>query len=293
MVRRRGVPVLLVLLLGFGPLGPPPVPPTGAPGTVGRPDTGRPETVALAAAWARQGRTFLDVDPRGDGRAVEVVGDLAAAERIAVLVPGVGTTLADFDRGLGGVARRAPAYQARTLHAAVRAADPTARVAVVAWLGYDPPDGLGPAAARDERARAGAAALADLAWLLARHRPGAGVTLVGHSYGALVVGLAADRLPPQVTDLVALGGVGMGADRATEVSGSARVWAAQATDDWIRWLPPLRLFGFGHGTRPAAATFGARRLPVDGVRGHDGYLVPGSATLAALARIVLAAGAPR
>src|SRR3954470_8561749 len=68
------------------------------------------------ATWAAQGRRFLFFDPTGDGRAAEVLGDLGTATRIVVLVPGVNTTLADFDRGLGGVPRRAPGVQARMLY---------------------------------------------------------------------------------------------------------------------------------------------------------------------------------
>src|SRR5919112_585778 len=79
---------------------------------------------------AREGRQFLVYDTRGDGRAIEVIGDLGRAERIAILVPGTDTTLRDFDRGLGGVARRAPAVQARALYDAMRVADRGTRVAV-------------------------------------------------------------------------------------------------------------------------------------------------------------------
>ena len=43
------------------------------------------------AQWAGEGRQFLTFDPRGNGRIVEVFGDLVAADRIAVLVPGVAT----------------------------------------------------------------------------------------------------------------------------------------------------------------------------------------------------------
>ena len=53
--------------------------------------------------------------------------------------------------------RRAPGVQARTLYQqlAKRSKD----VAVIAWLGYDAPDGIGLAAATEGRARKGAAAL--------------------------------------------------------------------------------------------------------------------------------------
>ncbi|WFE20754.1 alpha/beta hydrolase [Solwaraspora sp. WMMD937] len=230
------------------------------------------------------GRRFLAFDTSGDGTAVEVVGDLATSRRIAVLVPGTDNTLATFDRGLDGVTHRAPAVQARVLYGAAHRREP--RTAVVAWLGYDPPEGFGPAALRWDRAEDGAAALVDFVADLCRRQPTASVVVVGHSYGALVAGLAAARLDGCVTDLVALGAPGMGAPRVDDLGTPARVWQATAADDWIRRVPAVRLAGFGHGTAPSTPSFGARPLPTDGVDGHDGYLQAGSGTLAALAELV-------
>ena len=167
------------------------------------------------------------VDANGDGLAVEVIGDLETADRVAVLVPGVGTTLANFSDGLGGVARRAPAVQAQHLAAAVRTADPGARVAVVAWLGYDPPDGLGLDAVRRDRAAVGARALSQFVDGLTATRPGVRVILVGYSYGAVVLGLAAPHLDGRVSDLVAFGAPGMGVTRVDDLRTGARVWAAR------------------------------------------------------------------
>ncbi|MGK5684399.1 alpha/beta hydrolase [Actinoplanes sp. URMC 104] len=238
------------------------------------------------ATWAADGRRFLEFDPRGDGRAVEVLGDLATADRIAVLVPGVDTTLADFDRGLGGVPRRAPGVQARALHEHLAKRDPHA--AVIAWLGYDPPEGLGLAAATEGRARDGAAALVAFVRGLTKQRPAVTVTLVGHSYGAIVAGLAAPRLP-EVSDVITLGAPGVGADHVADLGG-ARVWSALAPTDWIRRIPQVRLLGLGLGRRPTSPEFGARELPTDGVAGHDFYLVAGSSTLKAVADVVLSGG---
>jgi len=254
---------------------------------VSSPDTSPPHAAMAGAgepyaSWARSGRQFLGFDPRGDGRAIEVLGDLATAERIAVLVPGVDSRLRDFDRGLGGVARRAPAVQARAVAAELHAVSPAMRVAVVAWLGYDPPDGLSLDSARDLRARTGAAELTDFVRALPAQ---ARVTLIGHSYGALVVGLAAPQLP-RVTDVIALGAPGMGVTTAADLGG-ARVWSALADNDWIRRIPQLRIGHLGHGRRPSTRGFGALALPTAGVSGHDGYLCPGSATLAAVAAVVL------
>lgn len=238
------------------------------------------------AAWVGPGRHFLFFDPAGDGRTAEVFGDLATARRVAVLVPGVGTTLADFDRGLGGVARRAPGVQGRTLFEQLSKRD--SGVAVISWLGYDPPDGIGAAAATEGRARAGAARLVAFVQDVLRQRPDVAVTLIGHSYGAVVVGLAAPRLP-EVADLVALGAPGMGADRAADLGG-ARVWSALAATDWIRRVPQVRLFGLGLGRRPGTAGFGATALPTGGVAGHDYYLEEGSTTLRAVTDVVLSGG---
>lgn len=253
------------------------------PATVAPPAVTRPPSL-VRPAFSLAGRQFLEYDP-GRGLAVEAVGDLSTATRIAVLVPGVDTEFADFDRGLGGVVRRAPAWQARALSAEAHALDPYAHVAVVAWLGYHPPAGLNLDAVREARARAGATALVAFVRGLTARYPRASVTLVGHSYGAIVVGLAARRLP-QVHDLVTLGGPGMGVDRAADLGG-ARVYAALAPHDWVRRVPQLRVFGLGHGQRPSSAGFGAAELPTGGVAGHDWYLVPGSATLVAVADVVL------
>ncbi|MFI7550043.1 alpha/beta hydrolase [Micromonospora sediminimaris] len=288
MVGREMIRLSLAAMLATGLVRPPTVPPDAAPAgfVEAYPSTAAAMQAAGApyARWAAQGRQFLAFDPHHDGRAVEVLGDLASADRIAVLVPGVGTRLADFDRGLGGVLRRAPAQQARDLRAALHAADPHARVAVLAWLGYDPPDGIA-TAATPLAARRGADQLGDHLRTLAGQLPAARITLVGHSYGALVVGLAAREAPPQVTDVVTLGGVGVGAEHADRF-GPVRMWAAEAPDDWIRWVPQLRLPGLGHGVRPGAPSFGARPLPVDAT-GHDGYLLPGGPTLTAIAAVVL------
>jgi len=114
------------------------------------------------------------------------------------------------------------------------------------------------------------------------------VTLLGHSYGSMVVGLAAPHLP-EVHDLVTLGSPGMGAGHAADLGG-ATVWSALAPHDWIRRIPQLRVLGVGLGKRPTSPGFGAHLLPTDGVAGHDYYLVPGSATLRAVTDVVLSGG---
>lgn len=212
---------------------------------------------------------------------VDVAGSLATADRIAVIVPGVGTTAENFDRGLGGVLRRSPSWQAEQLLAACGG-----RTAVVAWLGYHPPDGIDLAAVRSDRAVAGARALARYVAEVAKQRPGADITLIGHSYGSLVLAYAAPRLPAQVTDLVALGSPGLDVGRAGQLRTHAELWIGSAESDWTRWLPDVRILGLGHGTNPSRPWFGGQRLNVDGAAGHDGYFVPGTTSLRSLAAVV-------
>jgi alpha-beta hydrolase superfamily lysophospholipase len=153
---------------------------------------------------------------------------------------------------------------------------------VVVWLGYDAPENIDRQAMRSERAVAGAGALARFVEGLPHD---ARVSLLCHSYGAVVCGRAAAGA--RVGDLVALAAPGMDVASATGLRSSARVWAASVSRDPIRFVPNLRLAGFGHGADPTAAGFGARVFRTGAASGHDRYYAPGGESLANLARIVL------
>jgi pimeloyl-ACP methyl ester carboxylesterase len=239
------------------------------------------------AGWTGRGRQFLRFDPRGNGRIIEVFGDLRTADRIAVLVPGVANRADNFNTGLGDVRDRAPAVQARALYDATRAAAPSQHVAVIAWLGYDAPQGVGRSAAREELATAGAAMLDGFTKDLAILRPRANVTVIGHSYGSVVAGLAAAHLPPQVKDVVVVGSPGMGVSRAADLHTSARIWAGQSAQDWIYWVPAFQVWGAGHGTTPTTQGFGDRVFGTRGVTDHDHYLSSGTQSLANIVEILL------
>lgn len=220
----------------------------------------------------------LGCEPGGRGRAVLALGDPATAGSVAVLVPGSGTDLSTLDAPRSPGSR--PLDWARTLH---DAAGPDS--AVVLWVGYPTPQGPGPDAATGRLARAAVPALVAEVTAL-RDRPGGPphLSVLGHSYGAVVVALAAPDLPAD--ELVFVAGPGARAADAEALGTPAGVSAARGADDWIGWVPGVSLGDLGHGPDPTAASFGARVLPTGDVQGHDGYFRPGSTALAALADVV-------
>ncbi|MFJ3906814.1 alpha/beta hydrolase [Streptomyces sp. NPDC090025] len=242
---------------------------------------------------AGPGRHFLAFDGRDGGRAAEVVGDLARADRIAVLVPGADTDLDRYARFRSG---------ARALHHALRptprdslptpATSGTGTPAVIGWLGYRTPATGSAASLTTGRAEQAAPALRAFVTELRRIRPDARITLLCHSYGSVVCARAAAGTPADA--IVLYGSPGTGFDDAAGLRTRAAVWAGRADGDWIGGVPHLRLplppfttgpGELGFGTDPVDPAFGARRFAAGG-GGHSDYLAPGSVPLRNLARIV-------
>ncbi|WAU86105.1 alpha/beta hydrolase [Streptomyces sp. Qhu-G9] len=234
-------------------------------------DRGR---AAAVRAMASPSRDFLSFDARGSGLAVEVFGDLAEADHVAVIVPGSDTTLDTYDRFREG---------ALALHRRLGA-----RAAVVAWLGYETPGTISPEVLTPGRAEQAAPELREFTAELRTVNGRAGISLLCHSYGTVVCARAASG--PGVSDLVFFGSPGTGAESAAGLRTKARVWAGRGADDWIAGVPHTEadLFGttIGFGTDPVSPAFGARVFAAGG-GGHSDYLRPGSVSLDNLARIVL------
>lgn len=249
--------------------------------------TGARERVAALAALARPERQLLAFDPTGGGRAVEVIGDLATARHVAVVVPGADTRLETFDTH-GSRPWAAPAGGARALAAAARRIDPDTRLGVVAWLGYDTPENLTAEVLTAGRATAAVPALRDLVRGLARDD--VTVSLLCHSYGAVVCANAIPGL--RLADVVLYGSPGAGVDRVDRLDTDARVWAGRGSRDWTRYVPEVRLdllaVELGFGADPADPDFGARPFRA-GASDHSDYLRPGSPSLGHLAAIAVGA----
>lgn len=232
-------------------------------------------------ALAASSRSLLVFDGRGPGRAVEVFGDLAHADRVAVLVPGADTSLDTYGRFRAGAAALRQRLARQPGHAA--------STAVVAWLGYSTPGTISTTAVTPARADEAAPDLREfLRELRAVTGEGARVSLLCHSYGTVVCARAVPGA--DVSDLVLLGSPGTGAQSAADLHTRARVWAARGADDWVANVPHVSadLFGatVGFGTDPVSPSFGARVFAA-GSGGHSDYFRPGSVPLANMARIVL------
>jgi hypothetical protein len=241
-------------------------------------------------AFLQPGRRFLYFDPRGRGRAIEVVGDLTRARRVAVLVPGADTTLSSFDRR-GGKPWSTPGGGARAVYAQARSTSPDPGLAVVAWLGYAAPKTFSSDVLTDQRADEGAVQLRHFLNGVHRVNPGASLGLLCHSYGSVVCGRSAldggdGAAWRQVTDIALYGSPGTTALSASDLGGRARIWAGRGATDWMEDVPHVRILGVGLGPDPVSPSFGARVFAA-GPGGHSDYLAPGSTSLRNLTGIAL------
>lgn len=224
------------------------------------------------------GHCLLAADPLGKPRIVEALGEVATADHIAIIVPGNGHHQENYFAGGGPVGPRA---SGELVLATMQAMAPEERAAVVVWVGYHTPSGLA-AALSNRRAREGASDLARLTHYLPRS---AHLTLIGHSYGSTVCGLALAR--SCADDCVALGSPGLGVWRRAELGTSTRLWAGQATSDWIRLLPRAKLGHLGLGRRPLHRELQATRFETGGIGGHCSYYTENSESVRNIARIAL------
>jgi hypothetical protein len=258
------------------------------------------------SAFLTPGRRFLAFDPRGSGRAVEVIGDLEHADRIAVVIPGADNTLANYDspkfvgggsralyqeaRAQAARAQAAGAQQARAQEARgheARADVPLSRFAVIAWLGYDSPSTLSTAVLTSSRAEDGARGLERFLSGIHQVNGHARFALLCHSYGSVVCAKAAPHLAPlPVDDIAVFGSPGTTVDTASDLGTSARVWAGRSKGDWMRYVPNVHFAGLGFGTDPVSPRFGALRFDA-GTGPHSAYLKPGSRALRNLTLIAL------
>jgi hypothetical protein len=203
-------------------------------------------------------RNFLLFDPEGDGRVAEVFGDLTSARHVAVVVPGMNN---DLDNFTGGDAEKVQ-HQASQF-------DPD-QVATIQWLGYDTPEGASALSASD--AEPGAEDLPQfIAGVRAARPERLHWTVIGHSYGSLVTGMALSEQGLEVDETVLIGSPGVGVGSADEL-GDGNVWVGLARFDVVGYSE-------WHGPNPHGRGFGATRFHTGDISGHSSYFQEGSESL--------------
>ncbi|KQV20014.1 MULTISPECIES: alpha/beta hydrolase [unclassified Kitasatospora] len=212
---------------------------------------------------------LLGLDPKDDGQAIVAFGNPDTAKNTAVYIPG---TTAELD-GIGGDLNRM-----KDLQAASDQYGKPGDTATVMWLGYDAPDDVVKDAPFDNYAEDGAPKLD-------RYVDSLGVThdggprhtsVIGHSYGSVVVGEAAKNGNGLAADdIIVAGSPGMHVQHAKDLNIDPKhVWAAEADGDPV---PNLGALKHGRGgwfdfpNTPTSDDFGANRITTDGNHGHSEY----------------------
>jgi hypothetical protein len=226
---------------------------------------------------------LLDLKSGERGMAAFAVGDPDTAEHISVTTPGLNTTIVDSFEGMVGEARSLGDTSVEQLRLQGRH-DET--VATIAWLGYEPPQTMGPGTfdtvrgmldvTQSDRAAAGAVKLAAFyeGVNVASLQPDPHLTALGHSYGSYTTGLALqDPGPGQpVDDAVFYGSPGVNADDESDLGLSdGHGYVMEAADDrFVTEVGKTHRFGADPGT----ASF--EHLSVDEGMSPDGIFRDGA-----------------
>ncbi|MFF2214541.1 alpha/beta hydrolase [Streptomyces antibioticus] len=222
---------------------------------------------------------LLGIGDEGNGRAIVSYGNPDTATNVSAYVPGLSTKLdGEF---VGGTMKRAQDTALGAMEA-----DPHRSTASIVWLGYDAPQ-VSPtdlAANTDVMFRANAEAGAPaynsfMAGISATNENGdPHITAIGHSYGSLTVGLAAQEKGgvPGADDIILVGSPGTGARTADDLNvGRHHVFVGAADNDIVTKLPNHNEAG-GLGT--GAAGGGSAGLVLGlGMGGPVGGVVGGTA----------------
>jgi hypothetical protein len=236
---------------------------------------------------------LLGVDTNGLGHAIVAVNNPDFADNVATLVPGIHTRL-----DAGSV--NAYVGDAGNLVTSANTADPTSANAAVAWMNYNAPQSV-PTALASAPALQGAPTLSrfqDGLYITNNDGWDLNTTVIGHSYGSIVVGQATQQPDGlDANNVIAIGSPGMDVKNAASLTsgmmqpdalhsfGSPQVFAARDDNDIIVWSE-----GF-HSTDPVTPAFGAHVFnsgvgPSDGVAAHSYYFVPGSPAMNNMGQII-------
>ncbi|MCY0947536.1 alpha/beta hydrolase [Streptomyces antarcticus] len=201
---------------------------------------------------------LLGIGDQGGGRAIVAFGNPDTSRNVSAYVPGLGTALdAEFARN--------DLRRARDTANGAQLFDESS--ASIIWLGYDAPQlpaeevGDNFDVMSKEHAEKGAPAYNQfMAGISAtNHNPDPHVTAIGHSYGSLTVGQAAQQSGgiPGADDIILLGSPGTGAQHADQLGvGKEHVYVGASDHDLVSMLPNTAESGAMLGGTGAGAVAG-------------------------------------
>jgi hypothetical protein len=225
---------------------------------------------------ARTGHQILLFDPTGDGTIAEMWGQIdERTQHVGLFVPGTTAAIdgGSFERYSGLMRQMA-------------SSDGSGGTTTIAWLGSDMPDAIAWDAPQPGYAEAAGPRLRDFVWGV--HVPAtADSTVIGHSYGGAVVGVA-DRSGLDVTRVLHVESAGAGRDVWSladyrEDGRQIQHYSMTAPGDLIegartpQWLQDRS--GLGHGgnpdTMPGFVRLETGRFDDDGDPARRGALIEG------------------
>ncbi|MEV7088806.1 alpha/beta hydrolase [Streptomyces sp. NPDC093085] len=217
---------------------------------------------------------LLGFDSKDMGRAIVSIGNPDTADNVVTYVPGTYAELGSIDGDL---------RRAELLHQRAERMDPGHSTASITWLGYDAPQSIVPEATETKWADNAQDSLGNFVQgIQEANGRDPNQTLLGHSYGSLVVGQTMrDDADLPVDNAILVGSPGVGVDHAKDLNiPPDRVFAATAQWDLINLAPPPagplaplnpkayeRLFddhSIVHGTDPVSDEFGGQVFDVPG-----------------------------
>ncbi|MFE2931646.1 alpha/beta hydrolase [Streptomyces sp. NPDC059278] len=238
---------------------------------------------------------LLGFDPTGlgDGKVILANGNPDRADHVGVYVPG---TFAGIESIGGGGDAHGDLGRSERLWAESHRLTPGQNVSTITWLDYNAPDSIVPEATRGQYADEGGPRLHDFlrgngAAQQSADDTRAHTTVIGHSYGSTVVGVAAQsgswNDPRAADDFVFAGSPGVQADHAADLgAGADHVWAMGAPWDDQVVRQGGRLMGLGdNGVIPTDESFGGNVMASDS-GGHTGFFDDDSLSIRNQAAVV-------
>ncbi|MFH9391542.1 alpha/beta hydrolase [Streptomyces sp. NPDC017556] len=243
---------------------------------------------------------LLGYDPVGhsDGKIILANGNPDTADHTAVYVPGTKANIEKIAEGpgLGDLGRSERLWAESGMMA------PDKSFSIITWLDYDAPDKVVGEATRGSYAEdAGPTLRSFMEGNRAAHETNPGnpghTTLIGHSYGTTVVGVAAQSdigpigefgpTPRIADDVIVVGSPGVQADHAADLGvGAQHVWAMGGPGDDQIVRQGGRLLGLGDKfTIPTDEGFGGNIMKSDSPD-HGGFWDPESTSLRNQAAVI-------